>query len=177
VTAAPDRTRTPAAAPAADASSLAQGDLRLLQTALAQELLDSRIPARVAFTGHDGDPRVFPTHFLWTGDELVLGTYAGAYKIKAMRARPRVAVTIDTEGFPPRVLQIRGTATVTDVEGLVPEYAAAMRRHVGGAQAERFLREADQPGLRMARIAIRPTWVGLLDFERRLPRALGGITA
>jgi len=27
----------------------------------------------------------------------------------------------------------------------------------------------DQPGTRMARIAVRPTWVGLLDFQRRLP--------
>ena len=156
--------------------ALPQGSLGLLDDPLATTLLNSRIPARVAFLAGDGTPRVFPTHFLWTGGELVLGTYAGAYKIAALRARPVVAVTIDTEGSPPRVLQIRGTATVTDVEGVVPEYATAMHRYVGSEQAERFLREVDQPGLRMARIAIRPTWVGLLDFESRLPQAIGGVS-
>jgi hypothetical protein len=29
----------------------------------------------------------------------------------------------------------------------------------------------------MARIAVRPSWVGVLDFQGRLPRALGGVTA
>jgi hypothetical protein len=32
------------------------------------------------------------------------------------------------------------------------------------------------PGTRMARIAVRPTWVGVIDFESRLPSALGGVT-
>jgi hypothetical protein len=27
----------------------------------------------------------------------------------------------------------------------------------------------------MARIAVRPTWVGLLDFAERLPAPLGGV--
>jgi hypothetical protein len=27
----------------------------------------------------------------------------------------------------------------------------------------------------MARIAVRPAWVGVLDFETRLPSALGGV--
>lgn len=163
--------------PSPAGTALPQGDLRLLDTPLAETLLKSRVPARVAFVGKDGTPRVFPTHFEWTGGCLVLGTYAGAHKIPALRACPAVAVTIDTEGFPPRILQIRGVATVTDVDGIVPEYAAAMRRYLGPEQAERFLQEADQPGLRMARISIRPTWVGLLDFETRLPQVMGGVGA
>ena len=28
---------------------------------------------------------------------------------------------------------------------------------------------ADDPSTRMARIAVRPAWVGVLDFETRLP--------
>jgi hypothetical protein len=33
----------------------------------------------------------------------------------------------------------------------------------------------DAPQTRMARIALTPAWVDLVDFERRLPDALGGI--
>jgi hypothetical protein len=32
-----------------------------------------------------------------------------------------------------------------------------------------YLAHIDQPGTRMARIAVRPTWVGLLDFQTRVP--------
>jgi len=156
-------------------TTLAQGDLRLLKTAQAQQLLSSSVPARVAFVASDGTPRVFPTHFVWNGSEIVMGTYAGALKIRALRARPTVAITIDTEDFPPTILQIRGEAEVTDVAGMVPEYAQAMRRYVAGEEAEQILDDTDQPGLQMARIAVRPTWVGLLDFGARLPEAIGGI--
>ena len=33
----------------------------------------------------------------------------------------------------------------------------------------------DQPGTVQARIAVRPTWAGLLDFAERLPSPLGGV--
>ena len=39
-----------------------------------------------------------------------------------------------------------------------------------------YLSEIDQPRTRMARIDLRPTWVGVLDFQTRLPSALGGIS-
>jgi hypothetical protein len=32
-----------------------------------------------------------------------------------------------------------------------------------------------QPGTVQARIVVRPSWVGLLDFTTRLPSALGGV--
>jgi hypothetical protein len=38
-----------------------------------------------------------------------------------------------------------------------------------------YLAQVDQPRTRMARIDLRPAWVGVLDFASRLPRALGGI--
>ena len=37
-----------------------------------------------------------------------------------------------------------------------------------------MLSQIDQPSTRMARIALRPAWAGLLDFQTRLPSALGG---
>jgi hypothetical protein len=33
----------------------------------------------------------------------------------------------------------------------------------------------DQPGTVQARIALRPTWAGLLDFDTRLPSVQGGV--
>jgi hypothetical protein len=163
---------------------LQQGDLRLLETDLAQQLLRSAIPARMAFVWTDGTPRVIPTWFHWTGEEIVMATYiAGpdigirhaAIRLATLRANPRVALTIDTNAFPPQTLTIRGTATITEVEGLAPEYAAATRRYLGEEAAGPVLASLDQPGTRQARIAVRPDWVGLLDFVTRRPSAQGGV--
>ena len=38
------------------------------------------------------------------------------------------------------------------------------------------LAEIDHPGTRMAHIALRPAWVAIIDFQSRLPAALGGLT-
>ncbi len=163
---------------------LPQGDLRLLESDVAKRLLASTVPARLAYTATDGTPRVLPTWFHWTGDELVMPTFVAAPHVRrpagrlgALRSRPDVAVTIDTEGFPPNVLLVRGKASVTEVDGVAPEYALAARRYLGEEAATGYLAQVDQPGTKMARIAVRPTWVGVLDFQGRLPAALGGVTA
>lgn len=158
-----------------DRMTLPQGDVGLLDTDLALTLLTSTIPARVAYTAADGTPRVYTAYFVWNGSELVMGTYAGAFKIRALREQPDVAITIDTDGFPPQALLLRGRAEVIDVDGVVPEYAEAWRRYVGVDVAEQVVADMDQPGLRMARVAVRPRWAGLLDFEGRLPAAMGGV--
>ena len=93
-----------------------QGDLTLLQDPVAQELLHSRVPARLAYNWLDGSPRVIPIWFHWTGDEVVLGTPPRAPKLKALPANPTVALSIDSDSWPYRVLQIRGTARVEMVE-------------------------------------------------------------
>ncbi len=166
--------------------TIPQGDLRLLQTELAQRLLRAPIPARVAFIWTDGTPRVIPTWFHWTGEEIVMATYqAGpnigirhpAARIAALRADPRVALTIDTEDSPPQGLTIRGEARISFVEGIADEYAAAARRYLGPEAAAGMLAGVDQPGTVQARIAVRPTWVGLIDFVNRRPSVQGGITA
>lgn len=157
-----------------DVMSLPQGDVRLLTSPVAQRLLASTELARVAYVASDGTPRVFPMLFHWTGSELVLSTFAGGRKIAALRARPAIAVTIDTASTPPQSLLIRGRAVVTDVDGVVPEYVLAQRRYAGPEQGDANIAAINQPGVRMARIAIRPSWVGVLDFQTRFP---GGITA
>ncbi len=156
----------------AAAMALPQGDPGLLDTEVARRLLGSRELARLAYTAADGTPRVMPMLFHWTGTELVLSTFAGSAKIAALRARPAVAITIDTAGPPPEVLLIRGPAEVTDVAGIVPEYRLAHHRYYGPEQGEAHVAQADRPGTRMARIAVRPDWVGVLDFQTRLPGVL-----
>ncbi|MFG1942138.1 pyridoxamine 5'-phosphate oxidase family protein [Nonomuraea sp. NPDC048826] len=149
--------------------TLPQGDVGLLEHPTARTLLVSKELARVAYVAADGTPRVYPTLFHWDGEELVMATFAGAAKINALRARPAVAITIDTSATPPEVLLIRGRAEVTDVDGIVPEYALAHHRYAGPEQGAKNVAEADRPGVRMARIAVRPTWVGVLDFRTRFP--------
>ena len=150
-------------------ASLPQGHPDLITTDTAQRLLASRELARLAYTAADGTPRVFPMLFHWTGEEIVFGTFAGARKIAALRARPDVAITIDTPSMPPEVLLLRGRAEVTDVDGIVPEYALAQLRYQGDEAGRAAVAEVDRPGVRMARIAVRPTWVGVLDFATRFP--------
>lgn len=157
-----------------DLMSLPQGDVRLLGTDLARELLASTELARLAYVAKDGTPRVFPIMFKWDGQELVFATFEGARKIRALRDRPDVAITIDRPGPPPEVLLLRGPAQVTEVEGLVPEYVWIHHHYYGPEQGARNIAEIDRPGLRMARIAIRPSWVGLIDFQTRLPAPLAG---
>jgi hypothetical protein len=118
---------------------------------------------------------------VWTGEELVMPTFIAAphvrhaaYRVDTLREHPEVAVSIDTESWPPEVLTIRGTAEVTEVNGVVPEYAQAAERYLGAEHATPMLDQIDQPGTRMARIAVRPAWVGVLDFQTRMPSALGG---
>jgi hypothetical protein len=167
-----------------DHAGLRQGDPALLDTELAQRLLAAPIPARLAFAALDGTPRVVPTWFHWTGREIVMATYVAgprigirhpAARLAALRARPDVAVTIDTDTFPPQSLSLRGRAEITEVDGLAPEYAAAARRYLGEEAASGMLASLDQPGTVQARIVLRPAWVGLLDFDTRLPSAQGGV--
>jgi hypothetical protein len=98
-----------------------------------------------------------------------------AARLAALRANPRVALTIGTDGFPPRALAVRGDVEITEVGGIVPEYAAAARRYLGEEAATAMLAGLDQPGTAQARIALWPAWAGLLDFTSRLPSAQGGV--
>jgi hypothetical protein len=163
--------------------SLKQGDPRLLASDVAKRLLSSRIPARFAYIALDGTPRVLATWFHWTGAVLTMPTFLAAphvrhppRRLQALRANPAVAVTIDTDDFPPEVLTIRGRAAISEIEGVAPEYALSAQRYLGEKAARDYLAQIDQPGTRMAAIEVRPSWVGVLDFRTRLPSSLGGIS-
>ncbi|MET8357402.1 pyridoxamine 5'-phosphate oxidase family protein [Micromonospora sp. NPDC005171] len=100
-----------------------QGDVKLLDTPVARRLLAASLVARLAYTSRDGTPRLIPVNFLWTGAELVVGAFAGTYKIRDLSARPDVAVCLDTADGLPQVLMLRGKVTLAEVEGVLPEYA------------------------------------------------------
>ncbi|MFI0449431.1 hypothetical protein [Actinomadura sp. 6N118] len=98
-----------------------------------------------------------------------LGIRRPAGRVRALRAHPEVAVTIDTEPHPPDVLLLRGRVSITEIDGMVPEQAEAARRFLGDEGGAGYAAGAAHPETRMARIALRPAWVGLLDFQTRLP--------
>ena len=68
-------------------------------------------------------------------------------------------VLIDAASTPPESLSIRGRAALTDVQGIVPEYALAHRRYAE-EQGAANIAAVDHPGTTMVRIAVRPAWVG-----------------
>jgi PPOX class probable F420-dependent enzyme len=151
-----------------------QGDLSLLQHPAAQELLQSKIPARLAYVWTDGTPRVVPIWFHWNGREIVMASPEKAPKLKALARNPKVSLTIDDNTFPHKVLLVRGTARLERVEGVVPEYAKAAERYFSAPQAEAWLGQLRKLVSSMVRITITPEWVGVLDFEARFPSALAG---
>jgi nitroimidazol reductase NimA-like FMN-containing flavoprotein (pyridoxamine 5'-phosphate oxidase superfamily) len=149
-----------------------QGDLKLLQHPASQALLQSKIPARLAYVWTDGTPRVVPVWFHWNEREFVVGTPLKAPKLKALAKNPKVALTIDDNDFPHKVLLVRGTARMETVDGVVPEYATAALRYFEPEQAEAWLAQLVKLTPKMVRIVIAPEWVGLLDFQTRFPSAL-----
>jgi len=139
---------------------------------ISQELLGSAIPARLAYVGIDGDPRVVPIGFLWNGSQIVMGTVPNSAKVRALQQNPRVAITIDTEGFPPHVLLIRGAASTELIDGVPADYIEASRKLVPAEQFDGW--EAGVRALyqQMVRITIDPDWAKLLDFDTTIPKAV-----
>jgi len=147
-----------------------QGSLELLNDPVAGELLASANPARLAYTWMDGSPRVVPIWFHWTGEQFVLGSPPRAPKLTALAADPRVALTIDDNAWPHKVLLARGTAAVELLDDVSPEYEQAATRYFGPEQGPAWV--ATLRGKPMARIAVTPSWAGILDFQTRFPSAL-----
>jgi hypothetical protein len=155
-----------------DYSKLRQGDVRLLGDPTAQRLLASNSLARIAYVAKDGTPRVLPIGYTWNGSEIVMTTVNGSAKIASLRARPDVAITIDTAGPPPDVLLIRGRAELTDTGLVPPEYAEMQHKYYDAEQADANVEMLTKAGVHMTLIVVRPTWVSTLDFQTRVPRVV-----
>jgi len=149
-----------------------QGNPALLSEPVAQKMLQSTVPARFAYNWSDGTPRVIPIGFHWNGAEIVLGTPPDAPKMKVLKDGDQVALTIDSDGMPYKVLMIRGPIRTDTVDGIAPEYAAMSKRVFGEEGGQAWLDQVTPIFPRMARIFITPSWVGILDFESRFPSAI-----
>lgn len=146
----------------------------------AHELLSQASMARLAYNGPDGLPRVVPIGIFWTGDEIVMSTAATAPKVKALSARPEVALTIDAGDSPgsAKTLSVRGIVHLTVVDGVVPEYLAAARKNFAPEFAAEFERNCRALYDRMARIAVEPQWARFYDFGAgRVPQFLADLAA
>ena len=144
----------------------------VLNRPLSQELL-ARDLTRLAFIALDGTPRSIPIGFFWNGAEIVMCTATNARKLPALRRNPAVALTIDTEVHPPKVLLIRGQAELDAVDGIPDEYL----QWNGAYQMTPEQRTEWEEGVKslydgMVRVVVKPTWVKLIDFETTLPTAI-----
>jgi hypothetical protein len=144
----------------------------ILNRPLSQELL-ARDLARLAYVSRDGTPRCVPIAFAWNGSEIVMCTTTNAPKLSALRQNPAVALTIDTEVHPPKILLVRGRAELDLVEGIPDEYLE-MNGSYGMTPEQRVEWEAEVRSLydSMVRIVVTPTWAKLIDFETTLPSAV-----
>ena len=141
----------------------------ILNRPLSQELLD-RSMTRLAYVAKDGTPRAIPMGFKWNGSEIVMCTAKNAAKLPGLRHNPAVALTIDTEEFPPKILLIRGRAELDVVDGIPDEYLAMN----GTSMMTPEQRVEWEAGVRslydgMVRIVVTPTWAKMIDFETTLP--------
>jgi hypothetical protein len=144
----------------------------VMEKPISQELLGSSIPARFSYVGLDGDPRVVPIGFLWNGSQILMFTLPKSAKVRALQHNPRVAITIDTESFPPHVLLIRGAASVELVDGVPDDYLEASRKLVPADQFDAWEAGVRTLYARMAQVTIEPDWAKLLDFETTIPKAV-----
>lgn len=144
----------------------------VLNRPLSQELL-ARDLARLAFIALDGTPRSIPIGIVWNGTEIVMCTAKNARKLPALRRNPAVALTIDTESHPPKVLLLRGQAELDVVDGIPDEYF----QWNGTYEMTSEQRAEWEEGVKslyvgMVRVVVKPTWAKLIDFETTLPTAI-----
>jgi len=144
----------------------------VLNRPFSQELL-ARDVTRLAYVAKDGTPRSIPIAFTWNGSHIIMCTSKNAPKLASLRANPMVALTIDTEVHPPKILLIRGRAELDVVDGIPDEYLQINGSYQMTPE-QRVQWEAEVRSLYdgMVRIVVTPTWAKLIDFETTLPSAV-----
>jgi Pyridoxamine 5'-phosphate oxidase len=153
---------------AASAEDVAQ----VMAQPIAQQLLRDEPILHLSYTGRDGGPRVIPIGYVWDGAAFRMWTVPISAKVGALQADPRVAVTVDIMGPPPRVLLARGRAALETVDGVPQGYLDASHRTMPREAWDGFDTQVRHLYLQMTVITITPEWARLLDFETTAPRAV-----
>jgi pyridoxamine 5'-phosphate oxidase-like protein len=153
-----------------DARSILESDPAM------KALLAAPNVAQLAYTWHDGTPRVVPMWVCWNGEEILMGAPPNSPKMRVLVDRPVVALNIDTTTWPYQVLSIRGMVSLQTISIEVlaesfAEYPAMARRYLGEAGAEQFLAAQRQTFTQWTRIALRPERVRFLNFQTIFPSA------
>ncbi|MCW2542359.1 MAG: pyridoxamine 5-phosphate oxidase-like FMN-binding protein [Frankiales bacterium] len=139
---------------------------------ITQQLLRDEPLLRMSYTGLDGGPRVIPLGYIWDGNSFQLWTIPISAKVRALRADPRVAITIDILGPPPRALLTRGRAELALVDGVPDGYLDASHRTMPREAWSGFDEQVRGLYEQMIAITITPQWAKLLDFETTAPSAV-----
>ncbi len=125
-------------------------------------LLQSRIPARLSWIDGEGRPVVAPLWFTWTGDDLVVSTFAGSRKATDLTDGSWVAVSIDNDEMPYRSVRLRGPVTTRPVVGLTEAYREAAARYLGAAAGADWCERIAH--LDQVEIRIRPVEASVSDM-------------
>src|SRR3954470_21084309 len=144
----------------------------ILAKPYSQQLLNGPEPARLAYNGLDGDPRVIPIGFWTEGDRVLMATLPQSAKVAALRKNPKVALTIDQGAFPPKVLLIRGIAELDLTDAIPDGYLNAGHKVMTDEQYPEWVAGVRALYDEMVVITITPTWAKLLDFETTIPKAV-----
>jgi hypothetical protein len=144
----------------------------ILAKPYAQQLIYGHDPARFAYNGLDGDPRVVPIGFWFEDGKIAIATVPKSAKVAALRKNPKVALTIDTGAFPPKALLLRGTAELTTVKGVPEGYLQSGRKVTTDEQYPEWVAGVKALYDEMVVITVTLTWAKLLDFETTIPKAV-----
>jgi hypothetical protein len=85
---------------------------QVMSLPIAQRLLRDESVLLLSYTALDGGPRVIPIAYVWDSGTFWMWTIPASAKVSA----PRVAITLDIPGPPPRVLLARGQPTITTID-------------------------------------------------------------
>jgi hypothetical protein len=139
---------------------------------IARQLLASEPILHLSYTAPDGGPRVIPMGYVWDSGSFGMWTIPASAKVRALRADPRVAITIDVLGSPPRLLLARGQATLTTVDGVPDGYLQASHRTLPAQAWDDFDAQVRALYDQMTAITVTPEWARLIDFETTAPAAI-----
>lgn len=118
---------------------------------------------RIATVDGDGHPRVVPTWFIRSGDDVAFTPRGTSAFLANIRRDLRVGLSIDEEALPYRKVTIQGTARVLYEPGADDEwrdlYREVAKRYVPPAAADAYVDETDDQPRALIAVSLRDSRV------------------